>query len=55
MPDLDTLYGYTAPQPFVEVYARFLGRGPQLVTVIICILGLIVSSFSTITPDKDGS
>jgi len=55
MPDLDTLYSYTAPQPFVEVYARFLGRGPQLVTVIICILGLIVSSFHDNLFAKDES
>lgn len=39
-PDLDTLYGLGAPQPFVQLYALTLGLGGQVFMVIICILGL---------------
>ena len=41
-PDLDTLFGFGAPQPFVEIYALALGRGGQLVMTIIAVLGLLI-------------
>lgn len=40
-PDLDTLYAFDAPQPFVGLYALTLGNGGQVVMVIVCILGLV--------------
>jgi len=42
-PNLDTLYAFAAPQPFVLLYDMALGRGGQLVMVIICILALILN------------
>jgi len=46
-PDLNTLYGLDAPQPFVGLYAMTLGNGGQIFMVIVCILGLI---FVGLTP-----
>lgn len=43
-PDLDTLYSFTAPQPFVGLYAQTLGQGGQVVMVVVCILGLIFNT-----------
>ena len=43
-PDLETLYTFAAPQPFVNLYAMTLGQGGQVVMVVICILGLIFVS-----------
>ena len=40
-PNLDTLYSLDAPQPFVGLYAMTLGKGGQVVMVIVCIIGLI--------------
>ena len=40
-PDLTTLYGLGAPQPFVGLYAMTLGQGGQVFMVIICVVGLI--------------
>ena len=44
LPDLDTLYAFTAPQPFVNIYALSLGRGGHVFMNIICILGLIFNT-----------
>lgn len=44
MPDLNTLYGLDAPQPFVSLYAMTLGNGGQVFMVIVCIVGLIFVS-----------
>jgi amino acid transporter len=44
MPSLDTLYGFSSPQPFVGLYALALGNGGQVFMVIICILGLVFVS-----------
>lgn len=41
-PNLDTLYSFGAPQPFVNLYALTLGQGGQVFMVIICILGLVL-------------
>jgi amino acid transporter len=43
-PDLETLYSFSAPQPFVGLYAMTLGQGGQVVMVIVCILGLVFVS-----------
>lgn len=43
-PNLDTLYGLDAPQPFVSLYAMTLGNGGQVVMVIVCIFGLIFNT-----------
>ena len=40
-PNLDTLYALDAPQPFVGLYAMTLGKGGQVVMVIVCIIGLL--------------
>ena len=44
LPDLDTLYSFTAPQPFVNVYALSMGRGGHVFMNVICILGLMFNS-----------
>lgn len=41
-PDLDTLYAFGAPQPFVGLYALALGRGGHILMNIVCILGLVM-------------
>ena len=43
-PDLDTLYSFDAPQPFVGVYAMALGNGGQVFMTIICILGFVLNT-----------
>jgi len=48
-PDLDTLFTLDAPQPFVQIYAMALGKGPSIFMTIIASLGLIlVSSFPSL-------
>ncbi|EME47537.1 hypothetical protein DOTSEDRAFT_69477 [Dothistroma septosporum NZE10] len=44
LPDLETLYGLDAPQPFVSIYALSLGRGGHVFMNVICILGLIFNA-----------
>ena len=41
-PDLDTLFALDAPQPFVQIYAMALGKGPSIFMTIIAVLGLIL-------------
>ncbi|GAB7349091.1 hypothetical protein MBLNU459_g8043t2 [Dothideomycetes sp. NU459] len=43
-PSLDVLYAFSAPQPFVGLYAQTLGQGGQVFMVIVCILGLIFNT-----------
>ncbi|KAG7096509.1 hypothetical protein E1B28_003938 [Marasmius oreades] len=43
-PDLDTLFSLGAPQPFVQLYALALGKGPSVFMTILAILGLILST-----------
>ncbi|KAF2424507.1 amino acid transporter [Tothia fuscella] len=43
-PDLETLYSFKSPQPFVGLYAMTLGKGGQVLMVIVCILGLIFNT-----------
>ena len=47
-PNLDTLYGFGGPQPFVELYAMTLGRGGHIVMNIVCIIGLILVGLTTL-------
>lgn len=42
-PDLDTLYSFGGPQPFVLLYDMALGRGGQLVMVIVLIIALMLN------------
>ncbi|WPH04183.1 putative amino acid permease [Acrodontium crateriforme] len=44
LPDLDTLYGYMAPQPFVEIYALTMGTRGHIIMNIVCIVGLIFNT-----------
>lgn len=44
MPDLNTLYAFGAPQPFVNLYAMALGNGGQVVMVIVVVLGTIFNT-----------
>lgn len=44
LPNLETLYGLNAPQPFVSIYALSMGRGGHVFMNVICILGLIFNA-----------
>ena len=46
LPSVDIIYNFTAPQPFVQIYALALGRGGHIFMNIICIVGLILVSKS---------
>jgi len=39
-PALDTVF--IAPQPFVEIYALALGRGPSVFMTVLAVIGLIM-------------
>lgn len=53
-PDLDTLFSLGAPQPFVQIYAMALGKGPSIFMTIIAVLGLIlVNPVSSHYPPPD--
>jgi amino acid transporter len=39
-PSIDTMYGFTAPQPFVQLYAAALGRGGQVFMTLVAVAGL---------------
>ncbi|THH19670.1 hypothetical protein EUX98_g8725 [Antrodiella citrinella] len=43
-PDLDVFFALDAPQPFVQIYALALGKGPSIFMTIIAVLGLILST-----------
>jgi amino acid transporter len=42
IPDLDTFFALDAPQPFVQLYALALGKGPSVFMTIIAVIGLIM-------------
>lgn len=48
-PDLDTLFSLDAPQPFVQIYALALGKGPSIFMTIIAVLGLILVNTLSLT------
>lgn len=41
-PDLDSLFALEAPQPFVQIYAMALGKGPSVFMTILAVIGLIL-------------
>jgi len=43
-PDIDTLYSFGAPQPFVNLYALTMGMGGHIFMNIVCILGLMFNT-----------
>ena len=45
-PDLDTVFALNAPQPFVQIYALALGKGPSVFMTVIAVLGLIMVDLS---------
>lgn len=44
LPTIDAIYNFTAPQPFVQLYALALGRGGHVFMNAICIIGLVFVS-----------
>lgn len=42
IPDLDAFFALDAPQPFVQLYALALGKGPSIFMTIVSTLGLIM-------------
>jgi translation initiation factor 5B len=42
IPDLNTFFALNAPQPFVQVYALALGKGPSVFMTIIAVIGLVM-------------
>ncbi|KAI0250560.1 amino acid transporter [Lactifluus subvellereus] len=44
IPDLDTFFALDAPQPFVQLYALALGKGPSIFMTIIAAIGLIMNT-----------
>jgi translation initiation factor 5B len=64
IPDLDTFFALDAPQPFVQVYALALGKGPSIFMTIIAVIGLImvrapfslfIAMFAFLTPSSHAS
>lgn len=49
-PDLDTLYAFGGPQPFVALYAQTLGQGGHIIMNIVCIVGLMLVRILTHQP-----
>lgn len=43
-PPIDVWYTFTAPQPFVQIYALALGRGGAVFMTILAVIGLVVVS-----------
>lgn len=41
-PNLDTLFSFNAPQPFVQLYALALGKGPSIFMTLIAVIGLVL-------------
>jgi len=53
-PDADTLLSFSAPQPFVPLYALVLGKGGHIFMNVVCIIGLwFVSSLVNIYHMRD--
>jgi hypothetical protein len=49
IPDLETLFALDAPQPFVQLYALALGKGPSIFMTVIAVIGLIMVRFPLTT------
>lgn len=52
-PDLNTLFSLDAPQPFVQIYAMALGKGPSIFMTIIAVVGLILVNPLSYSPLRD--
>jgi len=50
IPDLDQFFALDAPQPFVQLYALALGKGPSIFMTIIAVIGLIMVRASISPP-----
>lgn len=50
-PNFETLFALTTPQPFVEIYALALGKGPSTFMTIIAAIGYsLVSHLFSLRP-----
>ena len=43
-PDLNTLFSLNAPQPFVQIYAMALGKGPCIFMTVVAVIGSVAVS-----------
>jgi amino acid transporter len=43
-PPLDVFFEFLAPQPFVQVYALALGKGPSVFMTVLAVIGLILNT-----------
>jgi hypothetical protein len=50
IPDLNTFFALDAPQPFVQLYALALGKGPSIFMTIIAVIGLIMVRVPFLNP-----
>jgi hypothetical protein len=50
-PDIDTLFGLAAPQPFVIIYQLALGQAGQVVMTFVAIVGLFIVRTATLSRD----
>jgi translation initiation factor 5B len=41
-PDLDTLFSLDAPQPFIQIYAMAMGKGPSVFMTVVAVVGLVL-------------
>ena len=44
LPNLNRLFSFEGPQPFVQIYALALGRGGHVFMNVVCIIGLIFNT-----------
>lgn len=44
IPDLESVFALDAPQPFVQIYALALGKGPSIFMTILAVLGLVINT-----------
>jgi hypothetical protein len=47
-PDLDVLFSFNAPQPFVQIYAMALGKGPSVFMTVVAVIGLTMVNLPTV-------
>ncbi len=50
IPDLNRFFALDAPQPFVQLYALALGKGPSIFMTIIAVIGLIMVRVPYLNP-----
>lgn len=44
LPNLEELYSFLGPQPFVQIYALTMGQGGHIFMNVVCIIGLIFNT-----------